>query len=45
MKPKDEDKPFERFRELVRRLVQVPKKELDKLEAAYQRRKAKRKHG
>ena len=34
---------FGRFKELTRKLVSVPKKEVDKKDAAYQRRKAKRK--
>jgi hypothetical protein len=34
---------FDRFKELARKLVRVPKKEVDRKEAAYQRRKAKRK--
>jgi hypothetical protein len=38
-----EAKPFDRFKELARRLVSVPKKEVHRKEAAYQRQKAKRK--
>jgi hypothetical protein len=34
---------FDRFKELARKLVRVPKKEVDRKEAAYQRQKAKRK--
>jgi hypothetical protein len=34
---------FDRFKELARKLVRVPKKEVDRKEAAYQRRKEKRK--
>ena len=39
----EEPKPFDRFQELTKRLVAVPKKEIDRKEAAYQRRKARRK--
>jgi len=35
--------PFQQFKEFTRKLVSVPKKEIDKKEAAYQRRRAKRK--
>ena len=35
--------PFDQFKELTRKLVRVPKKEVDAKEAAYQRSKAKRK--
>ena len=35
--------PFEKFTDLTRRLMAVPKKDIDKAEAAYQRKK-KRKH-
>jgi hypothetical protein len=31
---------FHRFKELTRKLVSVPKSEIDKKEAAYQRKKA-----
>jgi hypothetical protein len=44
--PSEEDsaeKNFHRFKELTKKLVSVPKKEVDKKEAAYQRRKANRK--
>jgi hypothetical protein len=34
--------PFDQFKELTRKLVRVPKKEVDAKEAAYQRKKAKR---
>ncbi len=34
---------FDRFKELAGKLVRVPKKEVDRKEVAYQRRKAKRK--
>jgi hypothetical protein len=34
--------PFERFDELLRRVVAVPKSELDKREAAYKRQRKKR---
>ncbi len=37
-----EPTPFDRFKELTRKLVAVPKKEVDKREAAYQRHKAKK---
>ncbi len=40
------DKPelsqFERFREFARKIIAVPKAEIDKQEAEYQRQKAKR---
>ena len=36
--------PFDQFKELTRKLVRVPKKEVDAKEAAYQRKKAKRQH-
>jgi hypothetical protein len=35
--------PFNRFKELTRKLVAVPKKELDAKEAAYQRKKKRKK--
>jgi len=35
--------PFDQFKQLAKKLVSVPKKEVDKKETAYQRRKAKRK--
>ena len=34
---------FDRFKELASKLIRVPKKEVDRKEAAYQRHKAKRK--
>jgi hypothetical protein len=34
--------PFDRFKDLVGKLLSVPKKEVDKKEAEYQRKKAKR---
>jgi len=34
---------FGRFKEMTRKLVSVPKKEVDRKQADYQRRKAKRK--
>ena len=34
--------PFDAFKALTRKLVRVPKAELDKAEAEYQRKKAKR---
>jgi hypothetical protein len=34
---------FNRFKELTNKLVQIPKKEIDKKEAAYQRKKARKK--
>jgi hypothetical protein len=44
MSEKENDRTsFDRFKELTRKLVSVPKKEVDRKEAAYQRRKAKRK--
>ena len=42
-KPPEEGSPFDRFKELAGKLVRVPKKEVDKKEAAYQRTKTKRK--
>jgi hypothetical protein len=41
-KPRDtepDEGPFERFEALARRLVRVPKKELDRRSALYERRK------
>jgi hypothetical protein len=35
--------PFSRFKELVRQLISVPKKEIERRESAYQRRKAEHK--
>jgi hypothetical protein len=35
--------PFDQFKDLTRKLVRVPKKEVDAKEAAYQRKKARRK--
>jgi hypothetical protein len=35
--------PFAHFTELARKLVNVPKKEVDQKEAAYQRKKARKK--
>jgi hypothetical protein len=35
--------PFEKFKDLARKLVSVPKKEADKKEADYQRKKRDRK--
>jgi len=35
--------PFERFDQLVRTVVAVPKSEIDKREAAYKRQRAKKK--
>jgi hypothetical protein len=44
MSEKENDRSaFDRFKELAGKLVRVPKKEVDRKEAAYQRRKAKRK--
>ncbi len=34
--------PFERFTDFARRVIAVPKKELDKKRRVYQRRKAKK---
>jgi hypothetical protein len=42
-KAKQPDDAFTRFRDLTRGLVSVPKKELDKAEAAHQRKKARKK--
>jgi len=39
-KPTKEATPFDRFKELARKLASVPKKEVDAKEAAYQRRRA-----
>jgi hypothetical protein len=41
-KPEDLS-PFDRFRELARRIIAVPKAEIDKQEAEYQRQRQKRK--
>jgi hypothetical protein len=41
-KPEDLS-PFERFREFARRIIAVPKSEIDKQEAEYQRQRALRK--
>jgi hypothetical protein len=38
----DANKAFDAFKALTRKLVRVPKAELDKAEAEYQRKKAKR---
>jgi hypothetical protein len=38
-----EPSPFERFDKLLRRVVSVPKKEIDKREAAYKRQRAHKK--
>ena len=35
--------PFDRFKDLTRRLVSVPKKEVDKKEAAWQKKRAAKK--
>jgi len=35
-------KPFDRFKDLAGKLLSVPKKEVDKKESEYQRKKAKR---
>jgi hypothetical protein len=40
---KPEATPFERFKELTRKLVSVPKKEVDAKESTYQRQKARKK--
>lgn len=40
--PPSEPSPFEKFRDLTRKLVSVPKKEIDKQEKAYQRKKNRR---
>jgi hypothetical protein len=46
MKDKDdkssEATPFDRFRSLVSKIVKVPKKEVDRKEAAYQRKRVKK---
>jgi hypothetical protein len=41
-KPEDLS-PFERFREFARRIIAVPKSEIDKQEAEYQRQRQKQK--
>jgi len=41
---KKEAGAFDRFKELARKLISVPKKEIDRKEAAYQKHKAKRKN-
>lgn len=38
--PKPERTPFDRFRELARKVIQVPKAEIDKQEAEYQKKRA-----
>jgi len=40
---KPELSPFERFREFARRIIAVPKAEIDKQEAKYQRERKKQK--
>jgi hypothetical protein len=44
-KPQKSDglSPFERFREFARRIIAVPKAEIEKQEAEYQRQRAERK--
>jgi hypothetical protein len=39
----DDLSPFERFREFARRIIAVPKEEIDEQEAQYQRERSKRK--
>jgi hypothetical protein len=39
----EELSPFERFREFARRIIAVPKSEIDKQEAEYQRQRQARK--
>jgi hypothetical protein len=39
-KPADAGSPFELFKELAGRLIRVPKKEIDRQQAADQRKKA-----
>ncbi len=39
---KPELSPFERFREFARRIIAVPKAEIEKQEAKYQRERAKK---
>ena len=41
-KPQNGDKPFDRFKALAGKLVRVPKKEVDRKEAAYQRKRARK---
>jgi hypothetical protein len=45
VKPEEADKlsPFERLREFARRIVAVPKAEIDQQELGYQRKRKKRK--
>jgi hypothetical protein len=46
MKKQKEEKPseeFERFRDFTKRLMAVPKKEIDQQKAKYERKKSKRK--
>jgi hypothetical protein len=42
-KPKTNSEEFERFRELTRKLIAVPKKEIDREAAKYERKKEKEK--
>ena len=47
-KPSESDTPetpFDRFQSLLGKFVKVPKKEVDKQEAAYQRKQSKKKRG
>jgi hypothetical protein len=41
----DEPPPFNRFKDLTRKLVTVPKKEIDAKEVAYQRERDRKKKG
>lgn len=43
--PPDAKTPFERFSNFAKRLIAVPKSELEKQERAYQRRRQSRKPG
>ncbi len=40
-----EPTPFEKFRELTKKVIAVPKSEVDKREAEWQRERAKKKRG
>ena len=42
-KPKPDEAPFATFQDFARRVFTVPKAEIDKLEAKYQRERAKKK--
>ncbi|MGH2454927.1 MAG: hypothetical protein ACRDHD_01525 [Candidatus Limnocylindria bacterium] len=41
--PPDERKPFEKFADLAKRIAHVPKKEVERREAGYRKKRARRK--